>query len=97
MELLKITKVEKELRIVKREGLLNIQLLVIGSLPHSSSMLECVKGKVYNKNIQFTQMIIQDINTTKPFVIEIFAHKKKMLASKKTNKTKNYINRSDVH
>jgi hypothetical protein len=31
--------------------LLNIQLLVIRSLPHSSSMSECVKGKAYNEKI----------------------------------------------
>jgi len=86
MELLKRTKVKKELRIVKREGLLNIQLLVIGSLPHSSSTLECVKGKVYNKNIQFAQMIIQDINITKTFVIKFLHKRKKRWHPKKQTK-----------
>jgi hypothetical protein len=33
--LLKRTKVEKELKIIKCEGVLNIQLLVVRLLPHS--------------------------------------------------------------
>ncbi len=50
-ELLKITKVEEELKRAEREGMLNIQLLVVRSLPHSSPSLECVEGKVYNEKI----------------------------------------------
>jgi hypothetical protein len=49
MELLRRTKVEEDLRIVEREGLLNIQPLAVRSLLYSSS--KCVKGKAYNKNI----------------------------------------------
>jgi len=48
--LLKRTEVKEELRRVKREGVLNTQLLVVRLSPHSSS-LKCVKGKVYNENI----------------------------------------------
>jgi len=61
-KLLKRTEIEEELRGVER-GVLNIQLLVVWSLSHSSC-LECGKGKSYNVKIQFAQMIIQDINTT---------------------------------
>jgi hypothetical protein len=49
---------------------LNIQTLVVRSLPHSSSSLERVERNAYNEKIQFEQMIIQDINTTKTFVVE---------------------------
>jgi hypothetical protein len=51
MELLRIIEVEEELRILER-GMLNIQLLVIKLLSHSSSS-ECAKGKAYNEKIQF--------------------------------------------
>jgi len=77
MELLRRKEVEEELKIAKRKGLLNIQLLVIRSSPHSSSMLECVKGKVYNEKIQFVQIIIEDINKTRTFVIEFLRISKK--------------------
>jgi len=77
MELLKRTKVEEELRIAEREGLLNIQLLVIRLSSHSSSTLKFVKGKAYNKKIQFAQMIIQDINITKISVIEFLRESKR--------------------
>jgi hypothetical protein len=47
---LKRTEVEEELRRIEREEVLNIQPLVVRSLPHSSS-LECAEGKVYNEKI----------------------------------------------
>jgi len=48
---LKRKKVEKELKIVKRKGVLNIEVLALRLPSHSSSSLECVKGKVYNEKI----------------------------------------------
>jgi hypothetical protein len=42
-KLLRITKVKEELRRAKREGVLNIQSLVVRSLPHSSSSSKCVE------------------------------------------------------
>ncbi len=66
--MLKRTKIEKELRGVKR-GVLNIQLLAVRSLSHSSC-LECGKGKSYNVKMQFVQMIIQDINTTRTSIVQ---------------------------
>jgi hypothetical protein len=48
---LRITKVKEELRIAQREGVLNIQSLVVRSLPHSSSSSKCVEGKAYNEKI----------------------------------------------
>jgi hypothetical protein len=51
VELLKKTKVEKESKRVEREGILNIQPLAIRLPLHSSSSLECAKGKVYNEKI----------------------------------------------
>jgi hypothetical protein len=36
---------------VEREGVLNIQLLVVKSLLHSSSSLECIEGKIYNEKM----------------------------------------------
>jgi hypothetical protein len=53
VELLKRTKVKKELRRAKKEGMLNIQPLVIRSSPHSSSSLECVEGNMYNEKLHF--------------------------------------------
>jgi hypothetical protein len=50
VKLLKRTKVKEELRRAKR-GVLNIQSLVARSPPHSSSSLECAKGKAYNEKI----------------------------------------------
>jgi hypothetical protein len=67
VELLKRTKVEEELKITKKEGVLNIQQLVVRSLLHSSSFSECAKEKAYNEKIQFVQMIIQNIDTTRIF------------------------------
>ncbi len=75
-ELLKRTKVEKELRRTKKKGVLNIQLLAIRSPSHSSSFSKCVEGKAYNEKIQFVQKIIQDINTIGTFEIE-FLHRSK--------------------
>ncbi len=77
MELLKRTKVEEELKIAKREGLLNIQSLTIRLSLHSSSTSKCVKGKAYNKKIQFAQMIIRDINRTRTSVIEFLRKSKR--------------------
>jgi hypothetical protein len=84
------------LKIVKKEGVLNIEVLALRLPLHSSSLLECVKGKVYNEKIHLVKMIIQDINTSKIYVVE-FLHKSKILASKKIDRTKNYINRFGVH
>jgi hypothetical protein len=53
VELLKRIELKEELRRVKHEGMLNIQLLTIRSLPHSSSSSECAERKVYNEKIQF--------------------------------------------
>jgi hypothetical protein len=50
--LLKITKVENELKKEERK-VLNIELLAIRSLSHSSSSSKCAKGKAYNEKIQF--------------------------------------------
>jgi len=50
-KLLRKKKVEKEMRIAKREGMLNIQPLASRLPPHSASSLECVKGKAYNEKI----------------------------------------------
>ncbi len=51
VKLLRITKVKEELRRAQREGMLNIQSLVVRSLPHSSSSSKCVEGKAYNEKI----------------------------------------------
>jgi hypothetical protein len=53
VDLLRRTKIEEELKRTKREGMLNIQPLVVRSSPHSSSSSECVEGKAYNERIQF--------------------------------------------
>jgi hypothetical protein len=76
VELLRIIKVEKELKSVEREGVLNIQPLDVRSLSHSSSSSECEEGKVYNEKIQFAQIIIQNIDTTGTSVVE-FLHRRK--------------------
>jgi hypothetical protein len=44
-------KVEEKLRRAKRENVLNIQLLVVRLLPHSSSSSECVEGKGYTEKL----------------------------------------------
>jgi hypothetical protein len=53
------------LKRVEKEGILNIQLLAIRLLLHSSSSLKCAEGKAYNEKIYFVPTIIQDINTTR--------------------------------
>jgi hypothetical protein len=68
-KLLKRIKVEEELRKVEREGMLNIQPLVVRLL-HLSSSLECAEGKTYNEKMQFVQMIIHDIYKIGAFVIK---------------------------
>jgi hypothetical protein len=50
---LKKEEVKKELQKAERDGVLNIQMLVVRSSPHSSSSLECEGGKTYNENVQF--------------------------------------------
>ncbi len=57
------------MRRVEREGVLNIYLLAIRLSLHSSSSLECAKGKAYKEKILFAQMIIQNIDTTRTFAI----------------------------
>jgi hypothetical protein len=52
VELLRRIEVEEELRRAKK-WVLNIQSLVVRSLPRSSSSSECVEGKAYNEKIQF--------------------------------------------
>jgi len=69
-------EIKEELIRPERERMLNIQLLIIRSLPYSSSSSECAKGKVYNEKIQFVQTIIQNINTIRTFVID-FLHRSK--------------------
>jgi len=73
-EIVENKEVEEELRRVERERVLNIQPLVIRSMLHSSSSSESAEGMAYNVKIQFTQMIIQDIDTTKTFIVE-FLHR----------------------
>jgi hypothetical protein len=68
---LKRTKVVEELRRVKKKKVLNIQPLVVRSLPHSSSSSKCAKRKAYNEKIQFTQMIIQDIDTIGTSIVRL--------------------------
>jgi hypothetical protein len=51
VELLRKIEAKEELKKVKCEGVLNIQLLVVRSLPHSSSFSECAKGKMYNEKM----------------------------------------------
>jgi hypothetical protein len=51
VELLRKKEAKEELKRVKFEGLLNIQSLVVRSLPHSSSFSECVEGKTYNEKM----------------------------------------------
>jgi hypothetical protein len=53
---------------------LNIQPLAERSLSHSSSSLKCAKGKTYNENMQFVQMIIHEIYRIGTSVVE-FLHK----------------------
>jgi hypothetical protein len=69
---LKRSEVEKELRRAKR-GVLNIQPLVVKLLLHSSSSSKCVKRKVYNEKIYFTQTIIQDINIIGTYTVEFLS------------------------
>ncbi len=54
--------------------MLNIQLLDVRSSSHSSSSLECAKGKAYNVKIQFVETIIQDIDIIETFKVE-FLHR----------------------
>jgi len=51
VELLRKIEAKEELKRVKCEGVLNIQSLVVRSLPHSSSFSECAEGKTYNEKI----------------------------------------------
>jgi hypothetical protein len=76
MKLWRRIKVKKELRRTKREKMLNILPLVVRSPSHSSSSLECAKGKAYNEKIQFVQTIIQDIDTIGTFVVEFLCKSK---------------------
>ncbi len=75
-KLLKI-KIEEKLRRAKREGMLNIQLLVIRSLLHSSSSSKCVEKKAYNEKIQFVQMIIHDIDTIGASIVEFLCRSRR--------------------
>ncbi len=75
-------KVEEELRIAERKGMLNIQPLVVRSSPHSSSFLECVKRRAYNEKIQFVQTIIQDIDTTRKYVVEFLCKSRQCWCSR---------------
>jgi hypothetical protein len=73
-EIVEKKEVEEELRRVERERVLNIQPLVIRLMLHSSSSSESAEGMTYNVKIQFTQMIIQEIDTIKTFIVE-FLHR----------------------
>jgi hypothetical protein len=70
VELLRKIEVNEELRRVEKEGMLNIQPLVVRLPLHSSSSSKCVEGKVYKEKIQFVQTIIQDIYITRTYVVE---------------------------
>ncbi len=70
MELLRKIEVNEELKKVEKEGMLNIQPLVVRLPLHSSSSSKCVEGKVYKEKIQFVQTIIQDIDITRTYVVE---------------------------
>ncbi len=95
LELLKRTKVKWELRRTKK-GVLNIQSLVVRLPPHSSSSLECAKGKVKWKNI-----VCVDNNSEHRYNWNIcswfFAHKYMTWVCKKLDMTRSSINKSDVH
>ncbi len=63
--------------------MLNIQLMVVRSPPHSSSFSECAKKKAYNQKIQFVQTIIQDIDTIgKSHEVEFLCKSKKCWLTK---------------
>jgi hypothetical protein len=51
-KLLTKKEAKKKLKKVEREGVLNIQLLVVKSLLHSSSSPKCAERKAYNEKIQ---------------------------------------------
>jgi hypothetical protein len=70
VELLRKIEVNEELKKVEKEGMLNIQPLVVRLPLHSSSSSKCVEGKVYKEKIQFVQTIIQDIDITRTYVVE---------------------------
>jgi hypothetical protein len=53
VELLRRTKVKEELKRQDREGVLNIQTLVVKLPPHSSSSSKFAERKSYNEKIQF--------------------------------------------
>ncbi len=80
---MKRTKVEEELRRTKKKGVLNIQPLAIRLLVHLPSSSKCAEGKAYNVKIQFTQMIIQDINTIGTYAVEFFCKSKQCWRAKK--------------
>jgi hypothetical protein len=71
VELLRRIELKEELKKVEREGMLNIQSLVVRSLSHSSSSSECVEGKMYNEKMQFVQTIIHDIYKTGASTVKI--------------------------
>ncbi len=56
----------------KSKEIRNVEYSTIGCkvASHSSSFLESTEWKAYNVKIQFTHIIIQDIDTTKTFTIE---------------------------
>jgi hypothetical protein len=53
-EIVEKKEVEKELKRVERERVLNIQPLAVRSMLHSSSSSKSVEGMTYNVKIQFT-------------------------------------------
>jgi hypothetical protein len=80
---LKKIKIEEELRRIERKGLLNIQPLVIRSPPHSSSSSKCAKRKAYSEKIQFAQMIIQNIYTTRTSTMEFLCRSRQRWHARK--------------
>jgi hypothetical protein len=66
----------------------NIQPLVVRSLPHSSSSLECAKGKAYIEKMQFAQTIIHDIYRIGTSIIE-FCAKVEVGVQESSDKTRN--------
>jgi predicted nuclease with TOPRIM domain len=75
VELLIKKEIEEELRKSEHDGVLNIQLLVVKSLSHPPSSLEC-EGKMYNEKMQFALMIIHDIYKIRTFVVEFLRRHK---------------------
>ncbi len=69
---------KEELKRTKSARMLNIQLLAMRSLLHSSSSSECEEGKQYHEKIQFAHSIIQDIYRLGTFAVEFLEDPKEV-------------------